>query len=343
MRALAVLPALTSRHEVAILAGGDAHDALAGEYPVTQIPVLKYALSPTGRRSRRRTLKRNLPGVMDLKMSGPALDMVAETLRRFRPDVVVSDSEPWTHHAARRLEIPRISFDHFGVLVYCRWPMRMLDRVICWLEAGAYRKLMGRPQRVVVASFYDAPPRRPGVRVVGPVLREQVRKTTPSPGEYLLVYFSNGEKHYTEPMHRTLGELGLPVRVYGTGREGREGNLQFFPPSNTQFVEDLAGCRAVFSTAGNQLISEAMHFGKPLLLMPEDSLEQRLNAATVERLGYGRHLSRRDVAADVIGEFLIGGDRFAANLRAAATRDGGAEAVEAIEQYARELTGGDQG
>ncbi len=343
MRALAVLPALTARHELAILAGGDAYDALAGEYTVTQIPVLKFALSPTGRRSKRRTIKRNLPGVMDLKMSGPALDMVVDTLTKFRPDVVVSDSEPWTHHAARRLEIPRISFDHFGVLVHCRWPMPMLDRLVCRLEAGAYRKLMGRPQRVVVASFYDAPPRRPGVRVVGPVLREQVRKTEPSPGEYLLVYFSNGRKHYTERVHRALLEQDIPVWVYGTGREGREGNVQFLPLSNTRFVSDLAACRAVFSTAGNQLISEAMHFGKPLLLMPEDSLEQRLNAAMVEHLGYGRHLSRRDVAADVIGEFLADGDRLAANIGAADIRDGGAEAVAAIEQYARELAGGDQG
>ena len=36
------------------------------------------------------------------------------------------------------------------------------------------------------------------------------------------------------------------------------------------------------STAGNQLATEACYFGKPLLVMPEDCAEQRLNARQVE-------------------------------------------------------------
>jgi len=126
------------------------------------------------------------------------------------------------------------------------------------------------------------------------------------------------------------------VWVYGAGRDARCGNIEFRPPSNTQFVADLASCRAVFATAGNQLISEAMHFGKPLLAMPEDSLEQQLNAAMVQRLGYGLSVRRNRVSAATIGDLLSGEDRYSANLLAAA-RDGAAEAVKAIERFAEEL------
>ena len=172
-RALAVLPELAARHEVLILAGADAHDALAGEYNVTGIPVLTYALGRRGKRSALRTLVRAAPVVRDLALGGKGMRLVREALARFAPDVVVSDSEAWTHRAARRLGIPRISFDHYGVLVYCDWPMNWRKRLACWFEGRIYRWLMGgEPERIVVASFYAPPPRREGVRVVGPVAQE---------------------------------------------------------------------------------------------------------------------------------------------------------------------------
>jgi len=256
-RALAVLPDLAARHELLVLAGDDAHEALHGEYPVRRVPVLRYALGPEGRRSARRTLTRAAPHLLDLALHGAGVGAVCRTLERFAPDVVVSDSEPWTHHAARRLKLPRISFDHFGVLAYCRWPMSRADRLICRLESAFYRRLMAAPsERVVIVSFYPAPPRRRGVRVVGPVLREMVRRQRPSRGDYLLVYFSNGRHHFTPRVEAALGGLDLPVVVYGIGREGVAGGIDFRPPSNVRFVEDLARCRAVFATAGNQLISD---------------------------------------------------------------------------------------
>ncbi len=338
MRALAVLPELASRHELLIFAGSDAYDALSAAYDVIRIPTLKFVMKPNGKRSTFRTIVRNAPGMLDLSWGGPASGMVAEALEAFAPDVIVSDSEPWTHHVAARMKIPRISFDHFGVLVHCRWPMSWRDRLALRGEAVVYRKLIGTPDRVVIASFYAPPARREGVKVVGAVLRSAVREKSATDGEHLLVYFSNGQKNYAPAIHQALTELDLPVWVYGAPRDGRDGNVEFRPLSNTQFVEDLASCRAVFSTAGNQLISEAMHFGKPLLLMPEDSLEQQLNAATVQRLEYGMHAPRNQVSSRMIQQFLAGRDAYSRNLLAAAS-DGAAEAVAAIERYAAELSG----
>jgi uncharacterized protein (TIGR00661 family) len=336
MRAMAVLPELTRRHEVLVLAGDDACAALADDYNVVAIPTFTFVMKPDGHRSRLATIRRNLPGLADLKLDGPVCDLVAGALRAFGPDVIISDSEPWTHHVARRLKIPRISFDHFAILAYCRWPMGWADRLRCRFETLTYRQLMGEPERLVVASFFEAPPRREGIAIVGPVLRPQVRHLTPSDGDHLLVYFSNGRKNYTEPIHDALRRLERPVRVYGTPRSGRDGNVEFRVVSNTQFLDDLAGCHAVFATAGNQLICEAMHFAKPLLMMPEDSLEQRLNAATIERLAYGLHAPRPTISAALIERFLAARPAFAANLRHA-PRDGAAEAVAALERFAREL------
>jgi len=338
-RAMAVLPELTARHDVLVLAGDDAFHALSGEYPVVRIPTFRYELAQGGRRAKRRTLASGIPKLLDLHLHGPALELVCQSLREFGPDVIVSDSEPWTHWAGRRMGVPRISFDHFGALVYCDWPMPPRDRWVCRMEAAAYEQMMGgEPDRKVVVSFYDVPPRAPGVCVVGPVLRDAVLRVRPSRGEFLMVYFSNGPFHFTSRVEGALRELDLPVVVYGVGREGVEGNLDFRPPGNTTFVEDLAAARAVFATAGNQLISEAVHLKKPLLLLPEDSLEQRLNAAAVQRMGIGMRTSRRRVDADQLRAFLAGEPRYVASFPDRPA-DGRAQAVEAIQRFAAELAG----
>jgi len=338
-RALAVLPELTARHDVLILAGGDAFEALQDDYPVTRIPVFRYALKPDGTRSKLGTLRMAVPNLLDLRLNGPALQTVQDHLAAFRPDVVVTDSEAWTHWACRRMKLPRISFDHFGVLVYCRWPMGPADRLVSRGEAMVYRRLMaGGGDRHVIVSFHAAPPRAAGVQVVGPVLRRVVREQTPTTGDYLLVYFSNGQAYYTPRVMEALRAVRAPVVVYGAGRAGREGNIEFRPPSNVRFVEDLAAARAVFATAGNQLISEAMHLRKAMLLIPQDCLEQRLNAAAIEKMHIGMRASVHSVSAGRIEAFLSRRERFEESYPPPQA-DGRERSVRAIEQYARELAG----
>ncbi|MBN2446254.1 MAG: hypothetical protein JXO22_05995, partial [Phycisphaerae bacterium] len=278
------------------------------------------------------------PAILDLKLRGPSLAMVMDVIRDFGADVVISDAEAWTNMAGRRLGIPRIAFDHFGILVHCQPRVSSLDRLLLQRERMAYLMLMERPQRVIVSSFYDAPPRRAGVRVVGPLLRDDVCKMRSSVGEHVLVYLNNGAYQFTPWVEQALRKAGCPMKVYGTQRIGTLDNLEFCPPAGQAFIEDLAKCRAVISTAGNQLVGEAMHFGKPMLVMPETCVEQRCNANAVEQMGIGVPVEHRALRARVIGDFLAREDEFRENIRRAA-RDGRAEAIDALETYLAELAG----
>ena len=340
VRAQAVLGELSRDCDVLVLAGDDAYDQLRGDHRVVRIPVLRYYHNKRGRRSSWLTIRRNARVVLDLLFAGPAFQMVLREMRRFAPDVVLSDSEGWTHRAARALGIPRISFDHYGIMAYCSLEMSPLDRLICRLESLVYGMLVCEPERIIVTAFYEGRPRRGNVvKVVGPILRPEVRRARPAAGEHLLVYFSNAPVHFTPHIEESLGKLGCPVKVYGPDREGTAGNIEFCRIANVPFVRDLASCRAVFSTAGNQLISEAIHFGKPLLVMPEKALEQRLNAQFVHRWEIGMRTRAEDVSAELLRGFLDRTDEFAANMRSH-RRDGLAEAVAAIKQAVAELAAG---
>jgi len=336
-RAMAVLPELRRRHDVVIVAGGDAFDALSPHHPVERIPTLRYEYGQGGRRSLSRTLGENLRHVGDIVLGGQAMRKLERVARDLRPDVVISDADPWTHTLAARRRIPRISFDHFGILAYCRPPIAWSDRIRSMRDVLAYRGLMGRPDRVIVSSFYDGGVREPRVRFVGPLLREEVLTSAPVRGEHLLAYFNRGDHQLTPPIEAALRALRIPVVIYGTTRTGSDGNVTFRAPSNRPFIEDLAGCRAVFSTAGNQLVGEAMWLGKPMLVMPEHTVEQRLNAAAVERIGVGMQVRHDRVTRDVFVRLLADEPRFRA-AAARGARDGRVEAIAALESFARELS-----
>jgi len=334
-RAQAVLPELAKRHQLLVLAGGDAVDALSAHYPLLRVPCLKYAYGKHHRFSSRLTVQQNASTVLDFMLAGRTLKTVMQALKDFGADAVVSDSEAFTHRAAARLHIPRISFDHFGLLVYCKPEMSAGDRMICWGNALAYRSMFGKPDRAVVSSFFEAPPRRPGVCVVGPVIRQEVQQVIPSRGEHLLVYFSKAEHEYTPQIEHALSRAGCPVRIYGPPPRSPCGNLEFRPVRNRPFIEDLAGCRAVLGTTGNQLLGEVLYFGKPMLGIPIKCLEQRLNAAQLGRMGIGMSAERNAITPELIQDFLAREDEYLQHRPE--VRDGSPGAVAAIERFALEL------
>jgi uncharacterized protein (TIGR00661 family) len=335
-RALSVLPELRRRHDVVILAGGDAYDAIAPEHPALRVPTLRYEYGVDGKRSLSRTLGENLSHVADITLGGSGYSEVVRVIRDVRPEVALCDAEPWSHAAAARLGVPRISFDHFGILAYCRPPIPWTDRLRSFRDVLAYRALMGTPDRIIVSSFYDGGARDSRIRFVGPLLRDEVLRRRPTRGPHLLVYFNRGDYQLTPRIESALRSLSLPVIVYGTPYRGTDGNVTFRAPSNGPFLDDLASCRAVFSTAGNQLVGEALWFDKPMLVMPEHTVEQRLNASAVDRLGIGQKVNHTDVTAAIIERFLAEERRFCGAM-GRAVRDGRADALVAIEGFAREL------
>jgi len=335
-RAWAVLPDLLRRHEVRIFAGGNAYEALCGSFDVHRIPTLGFAYRGA-RASKWLTFKRNFPFVFDLMSVGAVTRRMLSEFRGFAPDIAVCDCEPWTFRAAGMLGIPRIAFDHFGIMVRCRlrqswrrWAQGLVDRSV-------YRFLVGPAERALVSSFYPASPRSSAVQMVGPLLRAQVRSVAPSQHSHVLAYLNQGKNQLTPSTCDALANAGLKVLLYGTDRRGRQGNVHFCPPSDRAFLEDLASCRAVICTAGNQLVGEAMYYGKPLLVIPESSVEQHINAAAIAGLSVGECTEPEQLTSHRIRTFLERAPAYARNARRLA-RDGKTEAIETLERWIGELT-----
>jgi len=336
VRALAVLAELSARHDVLVLAGRDALGLLA-PHRAEPIPCLGFAYLGA-RLSAARTLRDNAGLLAELALGRGAVRAVEERLAAFRPDVVVSDSEPLVLRAAGRLGIPRIGLDHVGIIAWCRPAAPLADALRLERDAVIYRLLMGRPERAIVSSFFPAPPSHAGVFRVPPILRAQVLRASPSDAGHLLVYFNSQPLLLGPSVLEAVAGAGLPAVIYGADREGRDGPLTFRRIDPDRFVEDLAAARAVLSTAGHQLASEALHLGKPMLLCPEESAEQRLNARELVRLGAGRGARAETLDARTLRAFLGGLDAHREAL-ARLPRQGNAPALALLEAVACSLAG----
>ncbi len=336
-RALAILPALQNAYDVTVLAGDDAYDTLADLAPIERIDVLRYHHNSRGKRSAIKTGWRNASLLGDIVRFGKRSEAVAAAITRFAPDAIISDSEIFTHHVGKRLGIPRISFDHYGIMAFCRLEMNFREGFTCAIESAFYRWLVAKPDRIIAVAFYPGEPKREGVTVVGPILRQAVREQVPSEGEYLLAYFSNPTVNFTPAIAEMLHALPIPVKVYGPEPIAPAGNCTYCPIDRDIFLQDMAGCGALLSTAGNQLISEAIHLGKPMWLLPEEALEQQLNGRYVSRWTIGQASEKPAVTGEALMGFWDERRTLAANIPHH-RRDGLDEAIAAIHTAIDELT-----
>ena len=336
MRTLSVLPELAREHDVTVFAGGDAYQVIAPLFPTVNIPTIGYRYNGRGGHSFWKTVNENFGSMNDLLFRGAGMQQVELEFAVRGIELVISDSEAWTHRAAQKLRLPRISFDHVGIIAWCKPHFPPELYLHGWRDAWGYRTLMGQPERILISSFYPAEPLHPNTHIVGPMLREEVLRAQPGDGDDLLCYFNKGEHQYLPHVDHALRELDRPVVIYGTPYRGQAENLDFRAPSNDGFVRDLARCRALLSTAGNQTIGEAIHLGKPILAVPEDAFEQKLNAHIIERMGVGMRGDLLRLTPSDIDRFLGNYAWYRSNMQGRAT-DGRAEALATLRRFIDEL------
>ncbi len=305
-RARVVVEALRARHRVTLFASDCAYAMLEARYRGTdvhmhRIPGLGFAYGGPGRVSLFGTL--GLATRFRMSLEGYVTEVMPE-VERCRPDLVIADFEPILPRAARRARVPFVSFDHQHYLVagdHSELPFGLRQQARA--AAPFVRALYDWQRATIVSSFYTTA-LRPAYRNttwVGTLLRPEILETRPARGSHLLAYI---RRHAPARTLAALAASGRRVRVYGLGARASEGSLSFHAVDERRFLDDLADCAALVSTAGNQLMGEALHFGKPVLVMPEvRNFEQAVNAHFLERSGAGWSV-RGELTNERIGAFL---------------------------------------
>lgn len=223
--------------------------------------------------------------------------------RSFRPDLVISDFESFSFLFGKEHRLPVISIDNMQVMDRCR-----LDISIPKEEKNNYRlaknivkaKVPGC-DHYLISSFFDAEILKNNTALVPPIVREAVQNVPVSAGSHLLMYQTSGSLKTVRDTLQQLPEQ--PFFVYGMNQDHTEGNVTFKPFSEEGFIRDLASAKAVIANGGFSFLSEAVYLQKPVYAFPiRNQFEQWMNAAYIQKCGYGRHFDTLD--ADSLKAFL---------------------------------------
>jgi uncharacterized protein (TIGR00661 family) len=239
-----------------------------------------------------RTVLQNLSGYRKGFMTN--FRLFSEIASQFRPDLVISDFEPFSAWWAWRNNVPCVSIDHEHLMTCFKFETAQLS----WKEqAMAHLVMRGYhtfADAYIVLNFFQASAVNKAAYMVPPVVRRRVLQVAPSVGEHVTVYSTD----HSEPTLNHILEICSRRRnqrffIYGFNRSAEMGNCVLKLTSTDTFLNDLASCRAVVATAGFSLLSECLHFRKPMLLMSiKEQYEQAINAYYVEKLGMGRRTER---------------------------------------------------
>ena len=259
-----------------------------------------------------------------LRARGRNVRQILAAADRWHPQLFVTDFEPSLPVAARQWGGPLVSVDNQHRFSHCSvrdlpWGLRAYA-----LFVGQYiHWALGQPTVAVVATFCPEylQPQAANAVVVDAVIRPAVAALPTTDGGFVLAYVRDSIR---APLLACLDRLERRCVVYGARPEDGRPGLEPRPLSPS-FVNDLARCTCVVSTAGHQLISEARCLGKPLLAIPEPGqYEQYINAFYLEQVGGGRRCDLKGLSAGLVQDFA---DRAAPQPR---RPDRGAREVAAI-------------
>lgn len=132
-----------------------------------------------------------------------------------------------------------------------------------------------------------------GVRVVPPLLRQEIKTLEVSLGDFYLSYMVN-PGYAEEVITFAKNNQSIQIKAFwdkkGAAKiESPLPNLQFNQVNDQEFLEAMASCKGLLCTAGFESVCEAMYLGKPVVMVPvAGQYEQACNALDGELSSAGK-------------------------------------------------------
>ncbi|MEY4875743.1 MAG: hypothetical protein RL708_892 [Bacteroidota bacterium] len=232
-----------------------------------------------------------------------------------KPDLVISDFESFSHFFAKTNKLPLISIDNIQMLNRCKLEIDIptSEKNNFTIGKTITKAKVAGANHYFISSFFEAPIIKKNTSFVPPIIRNEIINTKPSKGKHILVYQTSTSQ--TDLVDELLKITNETFYVFGFNKDEKQSNVQLKKFSETEFVNLLATAKAVICNGGYSFISEAVYLHKPICSVPiANQAEQFVNAAYVDKYGFGRHFSK--FTADNIKSFLYDINKFETNLLA---------------------------
>lgn len=221
----------------------------------------------------------------------------------FKVELVISDFESFSFFYAKEHRLPIISIDNMQVMDRCSLDIQITkeEKRNYQLAKQIVKLKVPNCDQYFISSFFEASIKKKNTHLVPPIIRQAILQAKTSKGNHILMYqTSSSLKSVKEVLQQLPKEQFL---VYGMNLNQSEGNVIFKSFSEEGFIQDLASAKAVIANGGFSFISEAVYLKKPIYSFPiQNQFEQWMNAAYIDKLGYGRHFET--ISVDSLKSFL---------------------------------------
>ncbi len=301
-------------------------------FPVLEAPSIGVAVKPDGTIDFRQTTVNPGP-FMAVYTFWRQVDAETKLMKAFEPDVVVSDSRASSLMAAKMLGIPRICIlNQFQVIIPRHTRFLRLARLADAFTLTVIGKMWTSTIETLVPDFpppYTISTRnliipkayQEKIKFVGPILpihpkdllnKKELRKKLGVDADKPLIFApvsgpTKERAYFAGILRRNFREfpddyqivmsLGNPESL---AEPIKDGNLVVYGWVANRF-EYLKACDIVISRVGHGTVSQAVCYGKPLILVPTPShTEQLNNAKKAAELGVAKIIQQEDLNKGVL-------------------------------------------
>ena len=214
------------------------------------------------------------------------LRLIHRTIERFQPDLIISFYETYSglYNILYRSRIPMVCIAHQYLLLHPKFIFPKNSRFNQLIINFNSKITSWFSKKRLALSFREIEPRNDlKVTVVPPLLRQEVIKMHPRNGHFFLVYMTHHSlskqvidwhlKHPEVQLHCFWDNSAVSDEFIF------DKTLTFHRINSEKYLQMLASCRALVTTAGFESVCEAMYLGKPVMMVPvPNHFEQECNA-----------------------------------------------------------------
>ena len=215
-----------------------------------------------------------------------SLRFINQSVQEIKPDLIISFYETYggLYNVIYRPKTPMICIAHQYLLLHPKFifPRNShFDRSIINFNSKLTSWLSSKKLALSFREIESAHDLK--ITVVPPLLRKEVLDLKPSAGDFFLVYMTHHslskqitDWHLAHPEVRLVCFWDNPEvsDVYQFDE-----TLTFHRINSEKYLQMLASCKALATTAGFESVCEAMYLGKPVMMVPvPNHFEQKCNA-----------------------------------------------------------------
>lgn len=215
-----------------------------------------------------------------------SLRHIHQCIEQIKPDLIISFYETYggLYNVMYRSKIPMVCVAHQYLLLHPKFVFPEKSRFNQLLINLNSRSTSWLSAKRLALSFREIQNEEKfGVSVVPPLLRQEVVNLVPKKGNYFLVYMTHHSLSH-QIIHWHLANPETPIHCFWDNPDASEEfifdeTLTFHRINGRKYLEMLAGCEALVTTAGFESVCEAMYLGKPVMMVPvPNHFEQECNA-----------------------------------------------------------------